>query len=183
MTAHRVRPTDAAVKAYHAALKQYAAHGAVHEGATETAFSRLLSDTARPHGWTLIPKKGMKVGGKQIFPDGTLQDGNFLPRGYWEAKDTADDLDAEITAKRKKGYPLGNIIFEDTRRAVLYQNGAEAERYLLDDPGRVADLLNRFYDFAEPDIEGFEAAVTGFQERRHFSVTSVEEGKLTDSSL
>jgi len=66
---------------------------------------------------------------------------------------------------------------------VLYQNGAEAERYLLDDPGRVADLLNRFYDFAEPDIEGFEAAVTGFQERRHFSVTSVEEGKLTDSSL
>lgn len=96
-----VRPTDPAIKAYHAALSAFAAHAADHEGATETAFSRLLADTARPHGWTLIPKKGMKAGGKQIYPDGTLQDGNFLPRGYWEAKDTADDLDAEIVKKRK----------------------------------------------------------------------------------
>jgi len=43
----------------------------------------------------LIPKKGMKVGGKQIDPDGTLQDGNFIRRGYWEAKDS-HDLDDEI---------------------------------------------------------------------------------------
>lgn len=91
-----VRPTDPAVKAYHDALKTFAHHSADHEGATETAFSRLLADTARPHGWTLIPKKGMKVGGKQIYPDGTLRDGNFLPHGYWEAKDTDDDLDDEV---------------------------------------------------------------------------------------
>ena len=32
-----------AIKAYHAALKTFADHGAGHEGATETAFSRLLS--------------------------------------------------------------------------------------------------------------------------------------------
>jgi hypothetical protein len=138
-----VEPTDAVVKAYHAALRTYADHGAAHEGATETAFSRLLADTAKPHGWTLIPKKGMKAGGKQIYPDGTLQDGNFLPRGYWEAKDTADDLDKEIVKKRKTGYPLSNTIFEDTTRAVLYQNGAEADRFLLDDPQRVADLAAR----------------------------------------
>ena len=60
---HRVRPADAAVKAYHAALEQLAAHGAAHEGATETAFARLLADTAKPHGWTLIPKKVIAVGG------------------------------------------------------------------------------------------------------------------------
>ena len=129
-----VRPTDPTIKAYHAALAAFAVHAADHEGATETAFSRLLADTAKSHGWTLIPKKGMKAGGKQIYPDGTLQDGNFLPRGYWEAKDKADDLDAEIVKKRKKGYPLANTIFEDTRTAVLYQNGAE---------------VGRFYAFAE----------------------------------
>jgi len=28
-----------------------------------------------------------------------------LVRGYWEAKDTADKLDAEIEKKRKAGYP------------------------------------------------------------------------------
>ena len=126
-----VPPTHPAIKAYHAALKAFADHKAGHEGATETAFSRLLADTAKPHGWTLIPKKGMKAGGKHIVPDGTLQDGNFLPRGYWEAKDTSDDLDAEVTKKRRKGYPLVNTIFEDTRRAVLYQSGAEADRFDL----------------------------------------------------
>ena len=36
----------------------------------------------------------------------------YLVRGYWEAKDTADKLDAEIEKKRKAGYPLNNFIFE-----------------------------------------------------------------------
>lgn len=82
-----VRPADATIKAYHATLKTFAEHGAAHEGASETAFSHLLAVTAKPHGWTLIPQKTMKAGGKSIRPDGTLQDGNYLPRGYWEAKD------------------------------------------------------------------------------------------------
>ena len=56
-------PSSPVIKAYHAALKTFADHGAGHEGATETAFSRLLADTAKPHGWALIPKKGMKAGG------------------------------------------------------------------------------------------------------------------------
>jgi hypothetical protein len=66
----------------------------------------------------------MKVGGNHIIPDGTLQDGNFLLRGYWEAKDTSDDLDTEIVKKRRKGYPLSNTIFEDTRTEVLDVNEA-----------------------------------------------------------
>ncbi len=160
-----VKHADATIKAYHATLKNFAEHGAAHEGATETAFSHLLAVTAKPHGWTLIPQKTMKAGGKTIRPDGTLQDGNYLPRGYWEAKDTHDDLDDEIRKKRVKGYPLINSIFEDTTKAVLFQNGAEHARYDLTDAHAVADLLNQFYTFAEPDIEGFENAVREFRER------------------
>src|SRR5437764_7068291 len=162
-----IKPTDPAIKAYHAALKVYAAHGASHEGATETAFSALLADTARRHGWTLIPKKGMKSKAtkKQIYPDGTLEDTYYLPRGYWEAKDTADDLDAEIRNKIARGYPLTNTIFEDTRQAALYQNGKPVDAYDLTKPAEVAELLTRFYAFAEPDIEGFHQAVEEFQER------------------
>lgn len=52
-------------------------------------------------------------------PDGTLYDDVKFPRGYWEAKDTQDNLDAEIQAKIRRGYPLTNTIFEDTQRAVL----------------------------------------------------------------
>ena len=46
----------------------------------------------------------------------TLRD-IFTRRGFWEAKDTDDDLDAEISKKIAKGYPLVNTIFEDTQRA------------------------------------------------------------------
>jgi hypothetical protein len=80
-TAAHLKPTHPAIKAYHAALAIFAEHGAEHEGATETAFSRLLTDTAKLRGWILIPKKQLKVGGKTIYPDGTLQDENFLRRG------------------------------------------------------------------------------------------------------
>ena len=55
-------------------------------------------------------------------PDGTVRDSNSLPRGYWEAKDTNDDLDTEIKRKIAHGYKLSNTIFEDTETGVLYQN-------------------------------------------------------------
>ena len=42
----KIKPDAAPIKAYHAALQTYADHGAVHEGATETAFSNLLAVTA-----------------------------------------------------------------------------------------------------------------------------------------
>ena len=48
---------------------------ATNEGATETAFSNLLATTAKPHGWTLIPKKRKAVSKKVYsFPDGILQE-------------------------------------------------------------------------------------------------------------
>ena len=101
-----IKAADPAIKAYHADLKVFAEHRAEHEGATETAFSHLVARTAKPHGWTLIPKKGMKskATGKHIVPDGTLEDAYYLPRGYWEAKDLHDDLDAEIRNKIARGY-------------------------------------------------------------------------------
>ena len=55
-----------------------------------------------------------------------MRDEFNLHRGYWEAKDTDDVLTAEIQKKAAKGYPLFNTIFEDTRRAVLFQNGIAA---------------------------------------------------------
>jgi predicted helicase len=88
-----------------------------------------------------------------------------LPRGYWEAKDTDDDLGEEIAKKRAKGYPFSNTIFEDTRRGLLFQNGQLALDADLANPQAVADLLNGFYAYTEPDIEGFEQAVAEFQER------------------
>ncbi len=143
--ANLIKPNHKAVAAYYAALKSHRDQDVSHEGALETAFSRLLNDTAHTRRWTLIPKLPMKSGGKNIAPDGTLKDEFNLRRGYWEAKDTHDDLDKEIRKKIEKGYPLSNTIFEDTRQAVLFQNGQEANRFDLEDPQKLADLLNDLY--------------------------------------
>ena len=88
-----------------------------------------------------------------------------MPRGYWEAKDTADDLDIEIKKKIYEGYPLTNIIFEDTHRAVLYQDSQRKMEADLTQAQQVTDLLHEFTTHAEPDIELFEQAVAEFKAR------------------
>ena len=50
------------------------------------------------------------------MPDGTLCDGFNLHRGYWEAKDTDDHLDAELAKKIKKGYSLTKSLSRKLRR-------------------------------------------------------------------
>ncbi len=147
--------------AYYATLDELAKHHATHEGAVSTAFQTLLADTARRHHWTLIPQ----LSGKGIRPDGTLKDPMGLVRGHWEAKDSDDKLDAEIAKKIQKGYPLGNIIFEDTREAVLFQNKAQVMRIDLNDREQLERLLQAFFDYVEPQIESFERAVVEFKER------------------
>ena len=60
----------------------------------------------------------------RVVPDGTILHAIRVPLGYWEAKDTDDDLDEEIEKKRRKGYPTDNIVFEDSRTAVLWSRTA-----------------------------------------------------------
>jgi len=89
-TAGTLKPTHKAIKLYHETLAAYAGAQIEHEGATETAFGRRLADTAKSHGWMLVPKLPIKRGGKSIAPNGTVRDAYNLHRGYWEAKDTDD---------------------------------------------------------------------------------------------
>jgi hypothetical protein len=161
------QPGHKAIKAYYQTLEQYRELHATGEGAVETAFQRLLADTASMVGWVLHPKETLKRGKAHIIPDGTLHDKLFndLRKGYWEAEDTKDNLDAEITKKIAKGYPLNNTIFEDTRIGVLYQGGKEVQRLDLTKPKQLCDLLNLFYSYREPEIESFEQAVEEFKER------------------
>jgi len=150
---------------YYADLADFARQDVLFEMGTRHAFHRLLADAAKPHGWTLIAEQEKKVAGKTIRPDGTFKDEMNLVRGYWEAKDTADKLDAEIEKKRKAGYPLNNIIFEDNRTAVLYQNGQRILSVDMQAPDKLAELVLQFFRYVEPEIEEFEQAVTEFKER------------------
>ena len=85
-------------------------------------------------------------------PDGSVKDSLRMARGYWEAKDSHDDLDAEIQAKFNRGYPTDNIIFEDSQTAVLVQNGSEAMRVGMSRDGELHRLIRVFLNYELPEI-------------------------------
>ncbi len=64
--------------------------------------------------------------------------------GYWESKDTEDNLDVEIEKKLAKGYPNDNILFEDSQTAVLIQNGQETMRVSIQDIDALDQIINAF---------------------------------------
>ena len=43
-----------------------------------------------------------------------------LPHGYWEAKDSADDLPREVKRKFEQGYPRSNILFQAPERIIIW---------------------------------------------------------------
>lgn len=150
---------------YYADMDEFTRQYVMFESGNRQAFHRLMADAGKPHRWTLIAEQEKKVNGKRVRPDGTFKDEMNLVRGYWEAKDTADKLDTEIEKKRKAGYPLSNIIFEDTATAILYQHGQRILAVDMKDPDKLAELVLQFFRYIEPEIEKFEQAVDEFKER------------------
>ena len=96
-------------------------------------------------------------------PDGTVKDSLRMNRGYWEAKDSHDDLDTEIERKFNRGYPRDNIIFEDSQTAVLFQNRQEAMRVDMTRPDELHRLIRSFLDYELPEIEEFRQAQQQFK--------------------
>ncbi len=127
------------------------------------AFQNCLADYCHGHRekLALVPELRTPSG---VVPDGTVKDSLRMARGYWEAKDSADNLDMEIERKFNRGYPRDNILFEDSRTAVLIQNREEAMRADMRRPGDLHRLIRRFLDYELPQIEEFRQAQRQFKE-------------------
>ncbi len=128
------------------------------------AFKDLLKAWSRQQGLVFLAEHGMGTTQKtSVRPDGTILHDLRVPLGYWEAKDTSDDLDTEITKKFRKGYPQDNIIFENSETAVLIQNRAEVMRCKMMDTKALERLLSVFFSYERPEIAQFRQAVVQFQ--------------------
>ena len=136
--------------------------GSDNESSIRNAFERCLDAYCRDHREKLRLVPEIKTGAG-IFPDGTVKDTLRMARGYWEAKDTHDDLETEIQKKFNRGYPRDNIIFEDSQTAVLFQNREEAMRVDMTRPGELHRLIRRFLDYELPEIEEFRQAQQQFK--------------------
>ena len=138
------------------------------------AFQNCLSAYCHDHRERLglVPELATSRG---VVPDGTVKDGLRMARGYWEAKDTHDDLDAEIQRKFNLGYPRDNIIFEDSETAVLIQNGDVAMRVDMRREGELNRLIRLFLDYELPEIEDFRKAQSQFKDDLPSVLASLRE--------
>ncbi len=138
--------------------------GSSDESSIRKAFSNLLDNYSRPQGLRLVDEiEYVTRTGAKVYPDGTLKDALRLTHGYWEAKDEADDLDQEIAKKRAKGYPTDNILFEDSRHAVLIQNDREVMRATMSDAAALDRLITSFVSYERLEIRDFRRAIEHFK--------------------
>ena len=127
--------------------------GTQRESVVREAFKDLLKGWAKSHDLVFIPEYEIESKTKERrYVDGALLYELRMPFGYWEAKDAKDDLEAEIEYKFKRGYPQDNIIFEDSKHAILIQNRQEVVRCFVDDTIGLEKLLNLFFGYERKEI-------------------------------
>ena len=137
--------------------------GSRNESSLRKAFQDLLEQYARAKGLVLVAEIELETKrGTRIRPDGVLKDALRQDWGYWESKDERDDIEAEIKLKFSRGYPSFNILFEDTRRAVLYQGSEEVLRADFTDAKALDNLLTRFVNYEPKEVAEFHKAIELF---------------------
>ena len=156
-------PTYPHIEEYRTKLQELIEFGGSdNEENIRPAFQNCLDSYCRDHRERLVLIPELKTSPSNK-PDGTVRDSLRMARGYWEAKDSHDDLDAEIRAKFNRGYPKDNIIFEDSQTAVLVQNGSEAMRVDMSRDGELHRLVRVFLDYELPEIQEFRQAQGQFK--------------------
>ena len=166
MTSLNLRPTHKIVRDYYSELDQFDRLGVAHEGAVRSAFQSLLQGCARKFDWTLVPEHSMTGHrDRRIVIDGAVMDNFRLTHGYWEAKDEDDDLPSEVVRKFEAGYPRDNILFQEPRRAILWQNDRQTLDANLTDPTELIGTLETFFSHRPPEYTEWEEAVSEFRDR------------------
>jgi hypothetical protein len=139
--------------------------GTKKETSIRNAFERLLNDYCKPRDYLLIPELDFKTKfNTTVYPDGTVKDAIRLEHGWWESKDQYDKLDEEIEKKLDKGYPDENILFEDSKTAVLIQHSREQFRVSMQDAAALDGLISTFVDYERTEVRDFRAAIIKFKE-------------------
>jgi predicted helicase len=162
----KLKPTHKPVRDYYEALRQYEVIGATHEGAVRAAFQYLLETCGSTFGWKLVGEWPIRSPhGRSLRVDGALVDEFRLTHGYWEAKDSQDDLAKEVKNKISLGYPQNNIVFQAPTRAILWQDGRLVVDADIREPDALVQVLKEFFDYTPPEYEQWNEAVAHFQDQ------------------
>jgi predicted helicase len=154
------------IEQYHKEVEKIIRYGGSRkETSIRNAFHKLLNQYCQTKDFLLIPELDYKLpNGKTVYPDGTVKDALRLEWGFWESKDTFDDLDKEIQKKIDKGYPTENILFEDSEEVVLIQADEVVMRKPMEDAEALDDVLTQFIEYQRPEVRSFREAIEQFKE-------------------
>ena len=160
----QLKTTHKEIRDYFAELNKLGQLDVGHEGAVAPAFAHVLRTAARPFGWTLAEQYTRKLAdGRSIRIDGALLDDFNLAHGYWEAKDSDDDLDEEIRKKLAVGYPQDNLLFWAPQRMVVIQQGQRVWDSPIAAPDLLIEGLRAFFTYQPPAYAGWQQAVEEFK--------------------
>ena len=160
-----IKTTHKPIKTYYTELEKYAQLGEENEGTVRAAFQNLLQHYCGQSNLTLLCEKSHYTPEKRrITPDGEVVDGFGLPHGYWEAKDTQDDLHVEVDKKFAAGYPSKNIVVQSPTHALLYQHGQLQLDLDITEPRNLVHVLETFFAYQEENIAAWHTAVAEFRE-------------------
>ena len=152
---------------YHNQIHQARRLGAITEGTLSPYFYNLVTNYAMAKKYLFLREitiKSKKTS-SNIRPDGILMNELRIHRGYWESKDSQDDLDVEIQKKiHEKGYPTSNILFEDTQTAVLIQGGEEVLRVDMNNAVQLHQIITAFINYQPAEVQEFEQALLAFRQ-------------------
>lgn len=165
-----LKPTHKPIKQYYEELENFKKLGVVHETAVKVAFQKLLESCCQQFKWNLIQEYAIsRPKRKPLRVDGGLVDDFNLPRAYWEAKDSKDNLKKEVQKKIAVDYPKDNIIFQQPERAILYQDGKLVMDEDITKPQNLVDVLRQLFEYRPPAIEQWEKASNefGFRVKEH----------------
>lgn len=165
MKSLNLKPTHKAIKTYYEEIDNLSKLRVSHEGAVSPAFASLLRQCAGQFSWSLVEKYAYtpKDSTPTLYIDGALVDIYNLVHGYWEAKDTQDDLEREIRKKFTAGYPRDNIIFQAPNRIIVYQNGDKVFDEDVSKPEKLIGGLRQFFEYRPPAYGQWEQAVEEFK--------------------
>lgn len=158
---------------YRKKLRQLADIGGKdNEGSLRDAFYGCLSAYCQRQDLELISELTLPNGTR---PDGTVRNQMRLNYGYWEAKDTKDDIDRAIDAKRSAGYPTDNILFENGDTAVLIQKGRETMRVAMADDAKLNRIIGSFLSYKPVPVASFNRAIEQFQHDLPMILTALRD--------
>jgi hypothetical protein len=161
-----LKPNHKQVKDYYNALDIYAKHGIAHETAIKNAFQSLLVycckqmqlDFIEEYPYIRLQKHKARI-------DGAFLDKFTVPQGYWEAKDSQDDLAKEVVKKFELGYPKDNIIFQSPERAIIYQGATLVLDEDITSPQKLVSVLLELFHYKTDTQFDWEKAVEEFKQR------------------